>query len=276
MAMFEKDREEQKAEMQALRNEVKDLRTENKQLRKVMEGAWGTLRQSLADSSVCDRRPRPHEPRALPASTTSIAERIGASRDDLDKAKPAINMMYAATADAILYLQRVTATQCGGCGISWLRNAIDYRLGGGIEEGGVGAGFYGRISSSSSSSSSSSTESLVAMDTRQHARTDCMFFARIPDGSVLVVVSFLSKERDGPRLACCAAGFGWPQVSGERGGGRGGEVLRGLSVRRIHDIDSTYTPTRESNNRITRPVHPFPPPNVLIYSAPFSCFHPPT
>ena len=46
--------------MQALRNEVKDLRTENKQLRKVMEGARGTLRQSLADSSVCDRRPRPH------------------------------------------------------------------------------------------------------------------------------------------------------------------------------------------------------------------------
>ena len=80
LALFERARGEQAAEVAALRDEVRGLRAENSQLRREVRGSWSTLRQSLADSHACDRRPRAHELQPLLTSHSSIADRVLASK----------------------------------------------------------------------------------------------------------------------------------------------------------------------------------------------------
>ena len=186
--------------------------------------------------------------------------------------------MHAATADAVNYLERITATQCSGCGISWLRNtdassslALVPAQSPGNFSGMLGAGegeAMGSAAGAASPSSISSTSTLLPShafsplrllpppSTGTHWRNR-MFFARIPDASVLSVVSYLSKEHDGPRLACCAAGFAWPQAALARGRSVASftsatvvapVLLVGAKGQQANSINGTYLPTSEWQN----------------------------
>ena len=86
MSLVESMRAEQQAAVTALRSEVRDLRSENHLLRKMMTGAWSTLQQSLSDSSICGKRPRyGQQPPPAFTSTSSLSSRLGTSKEDEDQ-----------------------------------------------------------------------------------------------------------------------------------------------------------------------------------------------